>query len=175
MKDSEYLTNPLGKTCSGLLLINAFGSIDELFWVGQFTAIHEGRYGVRLGNTTRILVNSLMEMLVGNQFVEPGSFHRYKFIYIRDSGHPKIFRKLFKINGRGERIRTSDPLVPNQVLYQAEPLPEHTAKAAYCQLPKPDCRGQNARAFESVPETTHPSPPPWEWEGYRPSYIEESR
>ena len=27
-------------------------------------------------------------------------------------------------NGRGERIRTSDPLVPNQVLYQAEPLPE---------------------------------------------------
>jgi hypothetical protein len=29
-----------------------------------------------------------------------------------------------KRNGRGERIRTSDPLVPNQVLYQAEPLPE---------------------------------------------------
>jgi hypothetical protein len=28
------------------------------------------------------------------------------------------------MNGRGERIRTSDPLVPNQVLYQAEPLPE---------------------------------------------------
>ena len=28
------------------------------------------------------------------------------------------------LNGRGERIRTSDPLVPNQVLYQAEPLPE---------------------------------------------------
>jgi len=26
--------------------------------------------------------------------------------------------------GRGERIRTSDPLVPNQVLYQAEPLPD---------------------------------------------------
>jgi hypothetical protein len=31
---------------------------------------------------------------------------------------------LLIINGRGERIRTSDPLVPNQVLYQAEPLPE---------------------------------------------------
>ena len=30
-------------------------------------------------------------------------------------------------NGRGERIRTSDPLVPNQVLYQAEPLPERLA------------------------------------------------
>ena len=26
--------------------------------------------------------------------------------------------------GRGERIRTSDPLVPNQVLYQAEPRPD---------------------------------------------------
>jgi hypothetical protein len=33
-----------------------------------------------------------------------------------------------KPNGRGERIRTSDPLVPNQVLYQAEPLPEIAAK-----------------------------------------------
>src|SRR5688572_19243084 len=28
---------------------------------------------------------------------------------------------------RGERIRTSDPLVPNQVLYQAEPRPEQFA------------------------------------------------
>ena len=28
------------------------------------------------------------------------------------------------INGREDRIRTCDPLVPNQVLYQAEPLPE---------------------------------------------------
>ncbi len=26
---------------------------------------------------------------------------------------------------RGERIRTSDPLIPNQVLYQAEPRPDH--------------------------------------------------
>ena len=31
---------------------------------------------------------------------------------------------MFGFDGRGERIRTSDPLVPNQVLYQAEPLPE---------------------------------------------------
>ena|GEM_PF-4757048 len=30
--------------------------------------------------------------------------------------------------GRGERIRTSDPLVPNQVLYQAEPLPDFFEK-----------------------------------------------
>ena len=34
----------------------------------------------------------------------------------------------FRKFGRGERIRTSDPLVPNQVLYQAEPLPEHVGK-----------------------------------------------
>jgi hypothetical protein len=26
--------------------------------------------------------------------------------------------------GRGERIRTSDPSVPNRVLYQAEPRPD---------------------------------------------------
>ena len=26
--------------------------------------------------------------------------------------------------GRGERIRTSDPLLPKQVLYQAEPRPD---------------------------------------------------
>ena len=28
------------------------------------------------------------------------------------------------LNGREDRIRTCDPLVPNQVLYQAEPLPD---------------------------------------------------
>src|SRR5213080_2596893 len=28
--------------------------------------------------------------------------------------------------GRGERIRTSDPSVPNRVLYQAEPRPDPT-------------------------------------------------
>ncbi len=27
--------------------------------------------------------------------------------------------------GRGERIRTSDPSVPNRVLYQAEPRPDN--------------------------------------------------
>jgi hypothetical protein len=40
---------------------------------------------------------------------------------------PQKLLKSFRFNeknGRGERIRTSDPLVPNQVLYQAEPLPE---------------------------------------------------
>src|SRR3954470_24951445 len=35
------------------------------------------------------------------------------------------------IIGRGDRIRTCDPLVPNQVLYQAEPLPDRgTAEVA---------------------------------------------
>ena len=28
------------------------------------------------------------------------------------------------VNGRGERIRTSDLTVPNRALYQAEPRPE---------------------------------------------------
>ncbi len=37
---------------------------------------------------------------------------------------------LIEAIGRGERIRTSDPLVPNQVLYQAEPLPERYWKDA---------------------------------------------
>ena len=31
---------------------------------------------------------------------------------------------------RGDRIRTCDPLVPNQVLYQAEPLPGHCLRPA---------------------------------------------
>jgi hypothetical protein len=38
---------------------------------------------------------------------------------------PQIKSSILRaLDGRGERIRTSDPLVPNQVLYQAEPLPE---------------------------------------------------
>jgi hypothetical protein len=56
--------------------------------------------------------------------VDLGAFHRYKNIYMRSLGGIRNSYKLLKINGRGERIRTSDPLVPNQVLYQAEPLPE---------------------------------------------------
>ena len=32
--------------------------------------------------------------------------------------------KALKTNGRGERIRTSDPLVPNQVRYQTALRPE---------------------------------------------------
>jgi hypothetical protein len=63
--------------------------------------------------------------------VDPGGFHRYKFIYIRNFGDVEKYCKLLKINGRGERIRTSDPLVPNQVLYQAEPLPERAVLRSY--------------------------------------------
>jgi hypothetical protein len=32
--------------------------------------------------------------------------------------------KTWDLNGRGERIRTSDPLVPNQVRYQTALRPE---------------------------------------------------
>jgi hypothetical protein len=48
---------------------------------------------------------------------------------LRHSRHNLRVRRDFCIRlaivriGRGERIRTSDPLVPNQVLYQAEPRP----------------------------------------------------
>ena len=36
-----------------------------------------------------------------------------------------ITRALFvEMNGRGERIRTSDLTVPNRALYQAEPRPD---------------------------------------------------
>jgi hypothetical protein len=35
--------------------------------------------------------------------------------------------KRLKVNGRGERIRTSDPLVPNQVRYQTALRPECVA------------------------------------------------
>jgi hypothetical protein len=31
--------------------------------------------------------------------------------------------ELFLLNGRGDRIRTCDPLVPNQMRYQAALLP----------------------------------------------------
>ena len=39
--------------------------------------------------------------------------------------------------GRGERIRTSDPLVPNQVRYQTALRPECIAKSySRCQVPR---------------------------------------
>ncbi len=54
-------------------------------------------------------------------------------------------------NGRGERIRTSDPLVPNQVRYQTALRPERAAKShSRCQVPEaapewmPVCGRQSA-------------------------------
>jgi hypothetical protein len=38
---------------------------------------------------------------------------------------------VIRVMCRGERIRTSDPLIPNQVLYQAEPRPEHISHKTY--------------------------------------------
>ena len=34
-----------------------------------------------------------------------------------------FFQLILQLDGREDRIRTCDPLVPNQVLYQAELLP----------------------------------------------------
>jgi hypothetical protein len=41
-----------------------------------------------------------------------------------DSGVPPFLAESRWLVGRGERIRTSDLLVPNQALYQAEPRPD---------------------------------------------------
>ena len=41
------------------------------------------------------------------------------------SVHPHKENLLRRFNGRDDRIRTCDPLVPNQVLYQAEPHPDN--------------------------------------------------
>ena len=38
-------------------------------------------------------------------------------------------------SGRGEWIRTTDPSVPNRVLYQAEPRPDNLTILLQCQRP----------------------------------------
>src|SRR5215218_816446 len=43
--------------------------------------------------------------------------------------------------GRGERIRTSDPSVPNRVLYQAEPRPDNLTILPYLGFPRRGVRG----------------------------------
>ncbi|MDP9050955.1 MAG: hypothetical protein M3O31_09595, partial [Acidobacteriota bacterium] len=47
--------------------------------------------------------------------VDLGGFGSYIFIYIDDFRVPEDRCILLILNGRGERIRTSDPLVPNQI------------------------------------------------------------
>ncbi len=51
----------------------------------------------------------------------------------------------FSANGRGERIRTSDPLVPNQVRYQTALRPEIVAKIG-CRWEVRSCATQDYAA-----------------------------
>ena len=46
--------------------------------------------------------------------IELGGFHSYKIVYIGIFDDPENGCNSLSLNGRGERIRTSDPLVPNQ-------------------------------------------------------------
>ena len=46
------------------------------------------------------------------------------------------FASILDFNGRGERIRTSDPIVPNDVRYQAAPLPVPQVSAVFWTSPK---------------------------------------
>ena len=53
-----------------------------------------------------------------------GGSDSYKIDYIGDFRCFENRGMLLILNGRGERIRTSDPLVPNQVRYQTALRPE---------------------------------------------------
>ena len=44
------------------------------------------------------------------------------------------------MNGRGDRIRTYDPLVPNQVRYQTAPLPDRSKIKAVLFVSQPYCK-----------------------------------
>jgi hypothetical protein len=55
---------------------------------------------------------------------ELGGSHRYKIDYIGDFRQSENRCMSLILNGRGERIRTSDPLVPNQVRYQTALRPD---------------------------------------------------
>ena len=52
------------------------------------------------------------------------------------------------LNGREDRIRTCDPLVPNQVLYQAEPLPEFNGAPKRSRTPNLLIRSQTLYPIE---------------------------
>ena len=56
--------------------------------------------------------------------VDLGGFHSYKIDTRADFIAQPNQRISLILNGRGERIRTSDPLVPNQVRYQTALRPE---------------------------------------------------
>jgi hypothetical protein len=55
-------------------------------------------------------------VFIGEEMIESSALQLFK---MAKAGIPA-----FASECRGERIRTSDPLVPNQVLYRAEPRPE---------------------------------------------------
>jgi homocysteine S-methyltransferase len=75
-----------------------------------------------------------------------------RVIFIGSFSEVEKCLKPLKINGRGERIRTSDPLVPNQVLYQAEPLPELALQLVHPHPLMPGCRTREECTSVSVPE-----------------------
>ena len=63
----------------------------------------------------------------GSLVVDLGGFDSYSFDYIGIFDDPENLCNSLILNGRGERIRTSDPLVPNQVRYQTALRPEIVA------------------------------------------------
>jgi hypothetical protein len=77
-------------------------------------AKHNGRKSPH--GPTAALQFSLVEVLGGSD--------SYKIDYTDDFRQSENRRMSLILNGRGERIRTSDPLVPNQVRYQTALRPE---------------------------------------------------
>src|SRR5207253_4401440 len=67
-----------------------------------------------------------------------------------------------KINGRGERIRTSDLSVPNRALYQAEPRPDNDLDSNTAEGSKQKAEGGKFsvlqfRVLSALSVTRHPS------------------
>jgi hypothetical protein len=88
-----------------------------------FAASVMARFGGRLCVNQR----AGEKCLYGETSDDPGGFDRHVFDYIGTVSDPGNGGKLLILNGRGERIRTSDPLVPNQVRYQTALRPEYAA------------------------------------------------
>ena len=66
-----------------------------------------------------------IELAIFSLVTDLGGFNSYDFDYIGIFDDPKNRCNSLILNGRGERIRTSDPLVPNQVRYQTALRPEN--------------------------------------------------
>ena len=65
-------------------------------------------------------------MTSGRALVDLGGFHSYKIDYIGIFGDFRNGCNSLILNGRGERIRTSDPLIPKQVRPLGLPLKTKT-------------------------------------------------